>query len=78
MGEGKGVGDLNFPRLGSPPRKTCVTTSLRGSGTTEAISQEFKSNEIATLSRQGGIARNDKKGGDTISKGGGNFRLYSN
>jgi hypothetical protein len=36
--------------------------SLRGNEATGAISQRIDNPEIATLSRQGRIARNDKKG----------------
>jgi hypothetical protein len=36
--------------------------SLRGSEATEAILLVFENNWIATLSRHGGIARNDKEG----------------
>ncbi len=36
--------------------------SLRGSETNEAISECIDNSEIAALSRQGGIARNDKNG----------------
>jgi len=35
--------------------------SLRGNEATEAIAECIEKNEIATLSRQGGIARNDKR-----------------
>ncbi len=36
--------------------------SLRASETTEAIEYEIEINEIAALSRHGGIARNDNSG----------------
>jgi hypothetical protein len=35
--------------------------SLRGSEATEAISEGIENKEIAALSRQSGIARNDKE-----------------
>jgi hypothetical protein len=48
----------------------CAEMSLRGSpvkrGTTEAISQHAVNTKIATLPRQGGIARNDGQGIPTL------------
>jgi hypothetical protein len=46
---------IKFPS----PQGGCVTMSLRGSKTTEAISQGIENKEIATLPL---VARNDEKG----------------
>ena len=51
----------------SLPPGDCVEMSLRGSKTTEAISQCIENKEIATLPA---VARNDKKGITTQSPGG--------
>jgi len=57
-GHGSSRNQLN-PSLSPLPAGDCIAMSLRGSETTEAISQGVGNKEIATLSA---FARNDKKG----------------